>query len=76
MSHALHSLDVPCMILSKISTIKTILLKHRWVQESSPTSLVINYKEPVNGKFPNVTSTVLANLHTSSESETKNEEVQ
>ena len=35
-----------------------------------------NYEEPVNGNFPDVTSTVLADLHTSSESETEDEEEQ
>ena len=33
-----------------------------------------NYEEPVNGNFPDVTSKVLADLHTSSESETEDEE--
>ena len=35
-----------------------------------------NYEEPVNGNFPDVTLTILADLHTSSESETENEEEQ
>ena len=35
-----------------------------------------NYEEPVNGNFPDVTATVLADLHTSSESETEDEEEQ
>ena len=35
-----------------------------------------DYDEPIIGNFPHVTSTVLADLHTSSESETKDEEEQ
>ena len=35
-----------------------------------------NYDEPINGNFLHVTSTVLADLHTSSESETEDGEEQ
>ena len=35
-----------------------------------------NYDELINGNFPHITSTVLADLHTLSESETEDEEEQ
>ena len=35
-----------------------------------------NYEEPINGDFSDATATVLADLHTSSESETEDEEKQ
>ena len=35
-----------------------------------------NYEEPVNGNFSDVTATVLADLQTSSQSETEDEEEQ
>ena len=35
-----------------------------------------NYEQPINGNFADVTATVLAELHTSSESETEDKEEQ
>ena len=58
-----------CVVMPLSDTNKRVLDTYR-------TLINENYEEPVNGNFPNMTATVLADLQTSSESETEDKDEQ
>ena len=60
-------LEIPieiCVVMPPSDAIKRALYIYRTLNNET-------YKEPVNGNFPDVTATVLADCHTSSELETE-----